>query len=114
MNHPEPRTLHVLGFRCILNDALGHIEVHHDGTITWDDLQAVKDQVWGKDARAIEVYPVAADVVNRGNYRHLWRLGAGDFAPDLLDHTPSHFTRASHDSLEHRSWRAWNQTEQVF
>ncbi len=114
MNHAEPRTLHVLGFRILLDDSLGHIEVHHDGTITWDDLQAIKDQVWGRDVRAIEVYPASDDVVNTGNYRHLWRLGAGDFAPDLLGHNHGWYNRHSAESLEHRSWMAWYRAQEVF
>jgi hypothetical protein len=49
------------------------IEVQHNGKLTWDELQYFKDIVWGKDAIAIEVYPPSGEVVNFGNFRHLWR-----------------------------------------
>lgn len=84
MASAEPRPATICGFACTVNDALGHVEVAHDGAITWDDLQAIKTALWGEDARAIEVYPAQVDIVNSGNYRHLWRLGADDFCPDLL------------------------------
>jgi hypothetical protein len=84
MTQPEPRPITICGFACTVNDALGHVEVAHDGAITWDQLQAVKNALWGEEARAIEVYPAKFDVVNSGPYRHLWRLGSDDFCPDLL------------------------------
>jgi len=34
--------------------------------------------------RAIEVYPAVEMTINNANLRHLWRLGADDFCPDLL------------------------------
>ncbi len=106
-----PVLLTVEGFVCQLDEALGHLTVAHDGTITWDQLQAVKNAVWGKDARAIEVYPRADQLVNTGNYRHLWRLGRADFCPDLLHHSAS---RPSVDSLEARHAAAWKEAEEVF
>lgn len=42
--------------------------------ITWDDLQAVKDETWGPDAWAIEVFPAASRLINHTNRRHLWRV----------------------------------------
>lgn len=38
---------------------------------TWDELQHIKEMVWG-DRVAIEVYPPAGEVVNLKNTRHLW------------------------------------------
>lgn len=102
----------VCGFRVWLDSGLGHLMVAHDGTITWDQLQQIKDVVWGQEARAIEVYPRRSDVVNAGNFRHLWRLGAGDFAPDLLKHDlPNVF---DDDNLMHRHLAAWSEAEEVF
>lgn len=66
------------------SETLGLLSVKHDGTITWDDLQALKDEYFGKEAVAIEVYPPENRVVNNGNWRHLWLLGETDWWPDLL------------------------------
>lgn len=109
-----PRQMTVLGFDCDLYEDLGHLIVAHDGSITWDQLQAVKNEVWGRDARAIEIYPRAGDVVNTGHWRHLWRLGEGDFAPDLLGHEAGRFAGICSDSLEQRSYRAWYGAGRVF
>lgn len=105
---PKIREFSVNGYPCTVNDTLGLLSVAHDGWITWDDLQAIKDAVWGPDTRAIEVYPRAADVVNSRTMRHLWRLGRHDFCPDLLNRPtagPYH-----HDSLFGRCMDAWVET----
>ena len=96
----------VLGFRVIVDLALGHMIVEHDGSITWDQLQAIKNVVWGKATRAIEVYPASRQVVNTGNYRHLWRLGLLDFCPDLLGNTPVN------DCLASRYAEAWAEAKE--
>ena len=93
-------------------DALGKLCVAHDGTMSWDRLQEIKTIVWGAGARAIEVYPAAADVVNNGNFRHLWRLGEGDFCPDLLGFTAA--ALRPKDSLEVRCYAAWLEAGRVF
>ncbi len=112
MASAEPRAATICGFACTVNDALGHVEVAHDGTITWDQLQAVKTALWGAEARAIEVYPAKPDVVNGGNYRHLWRLGEGDFCPNLLGgHTLSNVF--DDDNLETRHLAAWVESEEA-
>lgn len=86
---------------------LGHLWVIHDGTITWDQLQEIKNLAWGEKARAIEVYPAEADVVNTLECRHLWRLGAMDFAPDLLGHGEPR------DTLEARHMATWAEAREV-
>lgn len=101
-DYPDPIETCILGFLVTIDDTLGHLIVAHDGALTWDQLQAIKCNVWGDDARAIEVYPAAADVVNNGQYRHLWRLGADDFCPDLLGHAEPRQT------LERRFHKAWD------
>lgn len=106
----QQQELIVAGFPVLVDHRMGHMQVSHDGAITWDQLQAIKAEVWGADARAIEVYPRAADVVNTGNFRHLWRLGPGDFCPDLL----SHERPASGDRLEDRHRDAWRAAEEAF
>lgn len=112
MAAPEIRTARIDGLDVTVDDTLGHITVAHDGAITWDALQAVKNAVWGESARAIEVYPVQGSVVNSGNFRHLWRLGPGDFCPDLLGHEMSDVF--DDDNLEHRHLAAWAGSDEVF
>lgn len=45
----------------------------NDG-ITWDQLQEVKDLVFGEEATAVEIFPASSQVVNLLNVRHLWVL----------------------------------------
>lgn len=45
--------------------------------ITWEELQAIKNEAGYADVDAVEIFPRAADVVNVSNMRHLWVL-AGD------------------------------------
>lgn len=44
---------------------------HKDG-IPWDDLQAIKNEVFGPEATAVEIYPPQAEVIDEVNMRHLW------------------------------------------
>lgn len=101
MSEPTLIEREILGFEVHCDVSLGHLWVLHDGSITWDQLQEIKNSIWGTDARAIEIYPAEKDVVNSLNCRHLWRLGPTDFAPDLLGEDPTH------DSLAARSITAW-------
>lgn len=101
MSEPRIRHIAVGGFPVTINDDIGYLSVVHDGTITWDDLQRVKNAVWGPGARAIEVYPAQSAVVNAINCRHLWRLGDKDFCPDLLGPI------SADDTLKARYVRAW-------
>ena len=41
---------------------------------TWEELQAVKNQILGADTVAIEIYPEEKSVVNIKPTRHLWLL----------------------------------------
>ena len=111
MDH-QTRQLQIDGLAVTVDDSLGKLMVAHDGTLGWDQLQAVKTAVWGDGARAIEVYPVQDAVVNSGNFRHLWRLGPGDFCPDLLGHDPS--DPDDDDNLEYRHLSAWAGADEVF
>ena len=105
------RTLDVCGYEVTVDDALGKLCVAHDGTMSWDRLQVIKNAVWGSDARAIEVYPREANVVNNGCYRHLWRLGEGDFCPDLLGCDLPNFRASVGDRLMSRCHAAWTEAE---
>jgi hypothetical protein len=42
--------------------------------ITWDELQAIKNELGYFSQTAVEVYPPMRDVVNVANLRHLWIL----------------------------------------
>lgn len=42
--------------------------------ITWDELQAIKNEIGYFAHAAVEVYPPVQDVVNVANMRHLWIL----------------------------------------
>lgn len=106
MTEPDIRQLEVSGengvtFNVTLNAQLGLLSVEHDGTITWDDLQMIKGNVWGTGSRAIEVYPAVENVINAANIRHLWRLGPYDFCPDLVG------ADGHEDSLQARQAVAW-------
>jgi len=70
-----------------VNESLGLMSVKHDGDITWDELQVLKNETWGEQAVAIEVYPPEKHLVNNGNWRHLWLLGRGDWWPNLTSET---------------------------
>lgn len=52
--------------------------------ITWDDLQAIKDNFW-PDCIALEIYPPKASIVNVADMRWLWVLPAGASLPFNLD-----------------------------
>lgn len=71
-----------------LDGARGLLSVEHDGSITWDELQELKNMHFGSEAVAIEVYPPDSLVVNSLPMRHLWKLGAGDYWPDLTGRKP--------------------------
>ena len=59
------------------------ISIHHDGTISWEDMQQIKNEIWGEDVVAVEMFPPEDQVVNSGNYRHLWRWLSITNPPDL-------------------------------
>ncbi|MEN5279272.1 hypothetical protein ABE527_20330 [Brucella sp. TWI432] len=71
-----------------LDEARGLLSIEHNGSITWDELQALKNEHFGIEAVAIEVYPPNSLVVNSLPMRHLWKLGAGDYWPDLTGRKP--------------------------
>ena len=103
----EPREIEIGGRRVLIDDFQGHLMVAHDGDIEWDELFAIKGAIWGEEARAIEVYPAKSNLVDSGNFRHLWRLGLSDFAPDLLG------CDGHEDSLKSRTTVAWAESRQI-
>lgn len=107
MQEDDTFRLTCFGFEVHVDDTIGHLWVLHDGSITWDQLQDIKNNIWGAAARAIEVYPAESDVVNSLHCRHLWRLGPADFAPDLLGNDPAQ------DSLAARYMGAWAEAREA-
>ena len=89
-------------YRVHVDETLGHLWVEHDGSISWDKLQEIKNRAWGDETAAIEVYPPKSRVVNNKTIRHLWRLGEHDFCPDLRGGGPAS------DALQSRYERAWS------
>lgn len=84
-------TLYIEGSAVVavqLDEPRGLLSVEHDGSITWDELQALKNEHFGPEAVAIEVFPPHSLVVNSLPMRHLWKLGAGDYWPDLTGRKP--------------------------
>lgn len=71
-----------------LDEPRGLLSIEHNGSISWDELQAIKNEHFGPEAAAIEVYPPDSHVVNSLPMRHLWKLGAGDYWPDLTGTKP--------------------------
>jgi hypothetical protein len=55
--------------------------------IGWDELQSVKNEVFGEEATCVEVYPPEGEVVNDANIRHLWLVPPGTFIPSLQRRT---------------------------
>lgn len=100
-DYPDPIEMEIMGFDVMVDETLGHLAVAHDGSITWDQLQEIKNQVWGPEVAALEAYPPQSKVVNNAPLRHLWRLGADDFCPDLLGRAEPKRT------LEARFHKAW-------
>jgi hypothetical protein len=55
----------------------------NDG-IGWDVLQQIKNEMFGPEVLAVEVYPPEDRVVNNSNMRHLWEVPI-----DLIERIPS-------------------------
>jgi hypothetical protein len=49
--------------------------------LTWAEKQKIKDEIFGLDATAIEVFPARANLVDAANMYHLWVLPAGHALP---------------------------------
>ncbi|MDX5412809.1 MAG: hypothetical protein LPK02_07155 [Rhodobacterales bacterium] len=109
----QVETRFILGCRVIVIEDLGHAAIEHGGGLQWDHLQHIKNVLWGEDAVAIEVYPPTAFVINNVPCRHLWRLGKGEFWPDLLGRETAGPV-GTDDTLQVRWERAWLEAEAVF
>lgn len=45
--------------------------------ITWREKQKIKNELFGKERVAIEVFPAESDLVDQANMYHIWVLPAG-------------------------------------
>ena len=56
-----------------------------DGTdgITWDELQNIKNEVFGKESWAFELFPAESELINTKNIRHLWLVNNSANMPNL-------------------------------
>lgn len=54
----------------------------------WADLQRVKDEILGPEARAVEVYPPRSELVDDANLYHLWAWPTGVPCPFDLNLPP--------------------------
>ncbi len=61
-------------YRLSINRTALNNQMDWEDGISWEELQALKDQAGFADFDAVEVYPRQGDVVNRTNIRHLWVL----------------------------------------
>lgn len=58
---------------CIRNQ--GSKETNWNGTdITWSEKQRIKNEIFGEDSVAIEVFPKESELVDCANMYHLWIL----------------------------------------
>lgn len=49
------------------------LEIEHDGNVTFDTMQQIKNDFFGSNVTCKEVYPATANLINTGNFRHLFR-----------------------------------------
>ena len=89
-----------------VDEGWGHICVEHTGDVSWETLQDIKNNVWGENTVAVEIFPKGDMVVNSGNWRHLWKLSPHDLEiPNLLedhDHKLAEFERLGPIDDRHR------------
>ena len=49
------------------------LEVHHNGNVTFDTMQQIKNDFFGANVTCQEIYPAMSDLIDNGNYRHIFR-----------------------------------------
>ena len=64
---------------------LNRLELEHDGSAQWIDLQKAKNAIYGDDYIFLEIYPPQNKVVNgqstEFHYRHLWLWSFSKLGP---------------------------------
>jgi hypothetical protein len=59
---------------------IDHLMINrHDSAASrsWADFQRIKEELFGPERVAVEVYPPASELVDQANMYHLWILPAG-------------------------------------
>jgi hypothetical protein len=82
-------TLPARSLAIIVSDGLGweHASVSHpDRTPTWEEMEFVKQELWGPDVTVMQLHVPAKDHVNFHPFcLHLWRPVTGDIPrPDAI------------------------------
>jgi len=49
------------------------LEIEHTGDLSWDEMQEIKNEWFGKNVTCFEMFPAQCELINNGNYRHLHR-----------------------------------------
>lgn len=80
-----------------------------EGNISWDELQELKHQCGRGHMNAFEWFPEDGNLINNGNYRHLWLAEKGQKLPDFLFEkryglSPSYDTGKQADILKASLW----------
>lgn len=52
------------------------LAVHNGDALSWSDLAAIRDALWGPGVAAIEAFPPTEEVIDLRPTRHLWRNDA--------------------------------------
>lgn len=66
--------------------------------ITWDDLQMVKNKIFGEERTAIEIFPPESQLINVRNVRHLWLMPEDYKLPDLKQLIIDHYATYPHSN----------------
>lgn len=75
----------------VVVDSLPHITTDGSGDIPWNVKQEIKNEIWGKDRLAIEVFPKEKDLVDVTDCYHIWVLPKGFKLPFGIH--PTHDTQ---------------------
>lgn len=86
VHKPSPKDLNYCVMTRDINTPLGKVthaclrnkgskETNYEGTdIPWAEKQRIKNEIFGKEAVAIEVYPKESKLIDSTNMYHLWIL----------------------------------------
>jgi len=76
MTRPVPTEWGIVTHACICNTG--------NTDIPWAEKQKIKDELFGPDRIALEVFPAADELVDGANMYHIWVLPAGMELPFSL------------------------------
>lgn len=61
--------------------ALNNPDRYISSDITWSEKQRIKNEIFGEERLAIEVFPAKSNLVNEVNMYHLWVMPKGFSLP---------------------------------